>query len=352
MKQEIVDQLKSLSGNADLHEKELVLQLRRIVEAYDFRNQLEFEAKSLAKLMENKLPQLISNEKNENLISTGFEDLDQKLGGFSLSEMTVFGGRPGMGKTVLMVNLALQLAKKNPVLYFSFDLAADLLLNRFLSCLSKIPIQKLEQQQLDDTQKMDLIKVVETFHSLPIHVVDGMNSSLSLFKAYAQKMVEEKGIKIIIVDYLQLMNTHRFKNNRDLEISMITRELKNIARELKVCVLVSSQISRAVETRGGDKRPYLSDLRESGAIEQDADKVIFVYRPEYYGLIEDENGMPTEGIMELIISKNRTGPLDTSRVGFERETGILRDIKSENIQHFRFNTNRLDELNGSDDAPF
>jgi replicative DNA helicase len=126
-------------------------------------------------------------------------------------------------------------------------------------------------------------------------------------------------IKLVIIDYLQLMNAGSKSGNREQEISTISRSIKEIAKEINVPIIALSQLSRSVETRGGDKRPMLSDLRESGAIEQDADMVLFIYRPEYYGLIEDENGMPTEGIGEIIVAKHRNGSLDTVRLRFIKQ---------------------------------
>jgi replicative DNA helicase len=129
-------------------------------------------------------------------------------------------------------------------------------------------------------------------------------------KTYCEKMVAEKGIRVIAIDYLQMLSSNRYRHNRELEVSYISRTLKKIAKDLNICMIVTSQLSRSVETRGGDKRPLLSDLRESGAIEQDADKVIFVYRPDYYGITTDEDGNTTKGQLELLMVKNRTGAID------------------------------------------
>ncbi|MBK6953811.1 MAG: DnaB-like helicase C-terminal domain-containing protein [Crocinitomicaceae bacterium] len=157
-------------------------------------------------------------------------------------------------------------------------------------------------------------------------------------------------MKIIVVDYLQLMGSHRNRYNRETEMSIISRALKNIARDLNVCVIAASQLSRSVETRGGDKRPYLSDLRESGAIEQDADKVIFLYRGNYYGLIEDENGMPTDGIAELIVAKNRSGTLDNIRMSIDSEFTRFTDLDSADLNRkFFFKNDRLNSLKEDDD---
>ncbi|MBK7131222.1 MAG: DnaB-like helicase C-terminal domain-containing protein [Crocinitomicaceae bacterium] len=344
------DELKKLVELQGISEHELLHELRFLLEQRNFKQELGKEPKDFTELVKDKMDLLLNTNLEEGFLKTGFAQLDELTGGLHGGEMVVFGGRPGMGKTSVLVNLSLNLARQVPVLYFSFDLGADALMNRFISGLSEVPVQKIERIALDDAEKVELIKVMDEWKKLPLYIHDTGNHSLSLIRLMCEKAVKEKGVRVIVMDYLQLMKTHRFKNNRDLEISMITREIKNMARELGLCFLVSSQLSRSAETRGGDKRPYLSDLRESGAIEQEADKVFFVYRPEYYGLFEDETGMPTDGILELILAKNRTGPLNTIKLGFEKETGRLRNGVDQTWPAFKFNSGRLDEL--KDGAPF
>jgi replicative DNA helicase len=155
--------------------------------------------------------------------------------------------------------------------------------------------------------------------------------------------VEEFGVKVIFVDYLQLLSSNRYRNSRELEISHISRELKNLARDLNICVVATSQLSRSVEQRGGDKRPILSDLRESGAIEQDADKVFFLYRPEYYGFRINDMGMSNERLLELIMAKNRSGALERVRLKIDKE--FTRFIPFEEIQAtFEVNEDRMDDF--------
>jgi replicative DNA helicase len=166
----------------------------------------------------------------------------------------------------------------------------------------------------------------ETLHSkisgladAPLFIDDTPGLSIFELRAKCRRLKMQHDIQMVIIDYLQLMTAGVNGGNREQEISAISRSIKEIAKELNIPIIALSQLSRSVETRGGDKRPMLSDLRESGAIEQDADMVCFIYRPEYYGLIEDENGMPTEGVGEIIIAKHRNGSLDTIRLKFVKE---------------------------------
>jgi replicative DNA helicase len=163
------------------------------------------------------------------------------------------------------------------------------------------------------------------------------------FKALCKQHVEADKVKVVVIDYLQLLSERKTRQNRDAELSFITRELKNLAKDLQICIVASSQLSRSLETRGGDRKPLLSDLRESGAIEQNADKVLFIYRPEYYGFMQDEYGNSTQGLVELIVAKNRTGHLGS--IYFKRNATLSAYEPYDEPQHqFNFSPNRLDEL--------
>lgn len=347
-----MQKLKNLIQENYLDEKELLLELKKIITQNEFGDHLDKASVGLSELLQNKIQLLEQDHDAHQSIKTGFAELDKLLGGISPGELIVIGGRPGMGKTTLLANMALNIAPTSNVLYFSFDLSCYSLINRYIAITAGIPTNRLERNDIKEDEKNLLKNVQQNLNGLSLFIREDGNISLSLFKAICEKEIAEKKIKVIVIDYLQMMKTHRFKNNRDLEISMIMRELKTIAKEQNVCILISSQLSRSVETRGGDKRPYLSDLRESGSIEQDADKVIFVYRPEYYGLIEDEFGMPTDGIMELIVAKNRTGMLDTVKFNFERETGKINEAVPAGDFNFHFSQDRLNELNEDKNAPF
>jgi replicative DNA helicase len=189
------------------------------------------------------------------------------------------------------------------------------LANRFLSNISGISQYRLIKSELSDSETSAIIKAANILDKLPILIYDQYISSLYSVIEHSKILVQEHHAKVIVIDYIQLINNNHRRYNRETELSIISRELTRLAKTLNICLIVVSQLSRAVESRpGGSKRPQLSDLRESGAIEQDADKVLFIYRSAYYGLEVDENNEPTKDVVELIMAKNKTGPLDTVKI--------------------------------------
>jgi replicative DNA helicase len=254
---------------------------------------------------------LQSDSKPENLpIKTGWRNVDASIEGFRPGEFIVFGGRPGMGKTVVLIDLIKRISLRDPVLLISLELTAVQISNRIISSVLdyELPIKGPEDLRSIDKEKLDFL--AEYLEAMQLSICETTFDSMFALKSYCEKMVNEKGIRVIAIDYLQMLSSNRYRHNRELEVSYISRTLKKIAKDLNICMIVTSQLSRSVETRGGDKRPLLSDLRESGAIEQDADKVIFVYRPDYYGITTDEDGNTTKGQLELLMVKNRTGAID------------------------------------------
>ncbi len=207
---------------------------------------------------------------------------------------------------------------KMPVAIFSLEMSSIQLVNRLISAEAELPSEKIKKGSLEDFEWQQLIHKTDALGKAPIYIDDTPALSIMELRAKARRLKAKHDIKLIIIDYLQLMkgDTSKGGGNREQEIASISRALKGIAKELSVPVIALSQLSRAVETRGGDKRPMLSDLRESGSIEQDADMVMFLYRPEYYGITQDENGMPTTNVGEVIIAKHRNGSLDTIQLKF------------------------------------
>ena len=253
-----------------------------------------------------------------------------------------------MGKTMLLVNLSLHISKQVPVIFYSYELSEDLLATRFISILSLIPPDSIARRKLENYEIEALSSIEKKIKSHKIYINDCVSKSITSLKAQCQKQIEEYGAKVIVIDYLQMMSHPRFRSHREYEISYIIREIKNIARDYNVCVIVSSQLSREVEKRPGPKRPILSDLRDSGSIEQEADKVIFVYRPEYYCITEDEMGNSTSGLMELIVAKNRSGYDGDVFLKLNRSSMVLEDF-SGFTEDFQFFKERLDEI---DEPPF
>jgi replicative DNA helicase len=194
------------------------------------------------------------------------------------------------------------------------------LVNRLISAEAELEGDKIKKGNLEDYEWEQLVYKTSKLTEAPIFIDDTPALTILELRAKARRLVAQHNVELIIVDYLQLMSGDKSKatgsGNREQEIASISRALKNIAKELNIPVIAISQLSRAVETRGGDKRPQLSDLRESGSIEQDADMVLFLYRPEYYRITEDENGQSTKGIGEINIAKHRNGSLGTMKLKF------------------------------------
>lgn len=346
MKQDAINHIQSVISNQGLDEAEMMQQIKHLVYEFETKDKLIKESKPILELAKENLKTFQNNELSPDLIKTEFKALDMAIGGLSLGEFVVIGGRPSMGKTQFLVSLALNISVKVPTLYFTFDLSQTAITNRFISALSGVAVNKLIQNSLDTKDRARLVNVEMELEQHRILINDSSNSSISALKSQSLKHIQEDGVKIIIVDFLQMMSSNRYRNSREVEIGYISRELKNIAKDNNVCVIASSQLSRAVESRGGDKRPMLSDLRESGAIEQDADKVIFIHRPEYYGFLEDEDGNNVTGVAEILIAKNRNGRVDNIRLMVDNEFTKFKDFELMK-REFTISSYRLDEIDNN-----
>jgi replicative DNA helicase len=250
-----------------------------------------------------------------DFILSGLNNFDQTFGGFSKGEFIVLGGRPSMGKTQLLISICKGISENSSILYFTFDHSASLIASRFISSLSNIPIDQILQNNLDHNAKTKLAYYEKYVSKYKLHITD-QGIYIDDFKDQCLKYIKEVETKIIIIDYLQKMKAN--KNGNKSPLNTITSELSGFAKANGVVIIAISQLNRAVESRGGDKRPQLHDLRGSESIEEDADKVIFMYRPEYYSISIDEDGNYTKGVVELIMAKNKNGKLGTIK--------LLRDI--------------------------
>jgi replicative DNA helicase len=240
--------------------------------------------------------------------------------GWQESDLIIIAARPGMGKTAFTLSLANNAAAAGRgVAIFSLEMNDDQLVQRLISMTSMIQSSKLRDGNLDKEEFKLLHDAVEKLSEMPIYIDDTPAINIFELRAKCRRLKQNHDIGLVVIDYLQLMSAgdKTKRGNREQEISSISRALKGMAKELKVPVIALSQLSRAVETRGGDKRPQLSDLRESGAIEQDADIVTFIYRPEYYDLSDDMD-MP-DNMAEIIIAKHRNGSLGTVNLRFLKE---------------------------------
>ena len=277
----------------------------------------------------------ISNKEGLSGIPTGFDKLDKLTSGWQPSDLIIVAARPGMGKTALTLTMARNIAVdfNTPVAFFSLEMSSVQLITRLISSETGLSSEKLRTGKLEKHEWEQLNVKVKTLEKAPLYIDDTPSLSIFDLRAKARRLASQYGIKMIMIDYLQLMTAGGSQKggNREQEISMISRNLKALAKELNVPVIALSQLSRAVETRGGSKRPLLSDLRESGAIEQDADIVSFIYRPEYYKIDEwdDEERSPTEGQGEFIVAKHRNGGLENIRLKFIGHLG-----KFDNLDDF------------------
>jgi replicative DNA helicase len=253
-------------------------------------------------------------------VPTGFSALDRVTSGWQPSDLVIVAARPGMGKTAFVVSAMRNAAVdfKKPVAIFSLEMSSLQLVNRLISAEAELDSEKIKKGNLADYEWQQLNSKISALSSAPIFIDDTPALSIRELRAKCRRLKSQHDIQLIIIDYLQLMsgNDGGKGGNREQEIASISRALKGIAKELNIPVIALSQLSRSVETRGGDKKPQLSDLRESGSIEQDADMVIFLYRPEYYKITEDEMGNPTQGMGEVIIAKHRNGSLETVQLKF------------------------------------
>ena len=304
---------------------------------------------SARKLIQNAIKEI---ERIGNLpaglsgIPSGFSEIDEVTSGWQNSELIIIAARPGMGKTALVLSMARNIAVdfKMPLAIFSLEMSSIQLITRLITAETGLNQQKLRSGKLEPHEWTQLHHEIKEIEQADIYIDDTPALSVFDLRAKCRRLQSEHGIKMIIIDYLQLMTTKDHKGNREQEISHISRSLKSIAKELGVPVIALSQLSRAVENRPS-KRPVLSDLRESGAIEQDADIVSFIYRPEYYQISEWDYPPigPTEGEAEFIIAKHRNGPTDQIRLRFEKEL-----IKFSNLTDKVYSTGIESGINNED----
>lgn len=286
-----------------------------------------------------KLEELSNKEGGVSGVPSGFHKLDELTSGWQNSDLIIVAARPGMGKTALTLSMARNIAvgQKIPVAFFSLEMSSVQLIMRLISSEAEFPSDKLRTGKIEDKEWDILNTRVKELENAPLYIDDTPSLSIFELRAKARRLSSQYGIKIIIIDYLQLMtaaSNNKIGGNREQEISTISRNLKALAKELDIPIIALSQLSRGVESRNsgqGHRRPLLSDLRESGAIEQDADIVSFIYRPEYYKLEtwDDEENSPTKNQAELIVAKHRNGGLDNVRLKFIGKYG-----KFDNLDEF------------------
>lgn len=280
----------------------------------------------LKPVLEDTFEIIDSFHKREGLVTgvpTGYHELDEMTSGFQKSDLVIVAGRPSMGKTAFCLNVARNaaIAYKTSVGVFSLEMSNTQLAMRMLCSEARVDSHKVRTGKLPENEWQKLSLSVGRLASAPIFIDDSPALSVLEIRAKSRRLKSEHDIGLLIIDYLQLVKGPRTPESRQIEISMISQSLKALAKELDVPVVALSQLSRAVESRGGDRRPILSDLRESGAIEQDADVVLFIYRPEVYGPTEHE------GVAEIIIAKQRNGPTGTVKLHFHKDYVLFTNLE-------------------------
>ncbi|MFA8343888.1 MAG: replicative DNA helicase [Rhodothermaceae bacterium] len=260
------------------------------------------------------------NDMSKNAVPSGLMELDDILGGFQKTDLLIVAARPAMGKTAFSLSVARNAAvdHKIGVAYFSLEMATLQLVTRLICSEARIDAHSVRTGTFKAEDGPRISRTAHKLSEAPIFIDDTPGQTVLEIRAKCRRLKAERDIGLVVIDYLQLMSGGSNMESREREISTISRSLKGMAKELNVPVIALSQLNRAVESRN-DKRPMLSDLRESGSIEQDADNVLFLYRPEAYGIMADADGNPTEGTAEIIVAKQRNGPTGTAKTRFIKE---------------------------------
>lgn len=291
-------------------------------------NNFRSEYRTMGNVIHEAMEQIEAAQNSGNELtglSTGFVELDRLTAGFHPGTLLILAARPAMGKTAFALSMARNIAVefKKPVAFFTLEMTAEELAMRLISSESEINGQKLKKgERLQEWEKQQLMQKVAVLSEAPIYIDE--TSALTVFelRAKCRRLKKQHDIQMVFIDYLQLMQGNTDNNrpgNREQEVSYISRQIKALAKELRIPILALSQLSRAVETRGGSKVPQLSDLRESGAIEQDADIVMFIHRPEYYGQDADDEGHSAKGLAQIILAKHRSGSVGKINLRFRSE---------------------------------
>lgn len=343
---------------ADIVQKKYVL--RSLIDSADYISELSFEETSedieeVLDKAEKRIFAITSTPKGQKFISikqtlssawerieklhehpgelrgvpTGFKDLDQMLAGFQKSDLIILAARPSMGKTTLALDIARMTATKHgtPVGIFSLEMDSQQLVDRMLSAESRVNAWNLRTGRLStDSEFSRLRDSLDKLSKAPIYIDDQSSNSITKMRSFARRLKAEHGLGLIIVDYLQLMTTNKNYDSMVNQVTEISRSLKGLARDLDVPVLALSQLSRAIESRGG--KPRLSDLRDSGSIEQDADVVMFIHRDDKYNENSDK-----PGIAEIMIEKHRNGPVGKIELYFDEKTTTFLDIEKSNFEN-------------------
>ncbi|MEN2997846.1 MAG: replicative DNA helicase [Brevinematia bacterium] len=328
--------------NVDINEA-IEMAERKLLESIDIRRQYDyFKLRDIVVETLRGIQKLAKEKTVYTGVPSGYSAIDDMTGGFQRGDLIVFAGRPAMGKTAFALNLCLNMSKEGKkVLIFSLEMSKEQLVQRLLSTESKIDLKSLRTGNIKESDWESILEAAIRLSSLDVIIDDTPSASIIDIKSKARKIfAKEKGIDAIIIDYLQIIEVPKgisVIRSRNEEIGFISRNLKALAKELNIPVIVLSQLSRSVEKRV-DKRPILSDLRESGSIEQDADLVAFLYRDEYYNPSTDK-----KNIVEIILSKQRNGPVGTVELLFIKEIGKFESLSVSDFSYEEFPRDEYEE---------
>ena len=315
------------------------------------------QVKGLMKEAINELQAKKTRKDGITGVPSGFIDLDNITSGWQPSDLVIIAGRPSMGKTAFVLSMMrnASIDHEMPIALFSLEMSSLQIVNRLISSEAELDSDKIKKGNLKDYEWQQLLHKTDQLNNAKIFIDDTPALSILELRAKSRRLKSQHDIQCIIVDYLQLMSGEYGKSsgNREQEIASISRSLKAIAKELNVPVLALSQLSRAVETRGGDKRPVLSDLRESGSIEQDADMVLFIYSADRYDITEDEDGNLTAGVAEVLLRKNRNGPTGKVKLKFIERFAKFADMSSnDEMTTNKFQSKANGNFNSEKNDPF
>ena len=319
------------------------------------------ETLPIREVIASAIEEIENNQKRTDGLSgvpSGYTGIDRVTLGWQASDMIIIAARPAMGKTAFVLTMARNMAVNHhvPVAFFSLEMSSVQLAKRLLISETGLSSEQIRGgKKLKDFELIQLNERIKDLSKAPLYIDDTPGMSIYEFRSKARKQVRQNGVKLIIIDYLQLMTGPvELRGMREQEVSNISRSLKGIAKELNIPIIALSQLSRAVETRGGNKRPQLSDLRESGAIEQDADIVMFIHRPEYYGMADDD--VANKGLAEIIIAKHRNGSTENVNMKFRASEAKFVDADEADFGEISFAgdggmvTQRESSLNSFSDA--
>jgi replicative DNA helicase len=309
------DETSDVDDLLDYSERELL----NIAEGH-----IKKETVRINNLLKTAIEQIEEAGKRKDSLSgvpSGFTRLDRITSGWQNSDLIIIAARPSMGKTAFVLSMARNMAVDHdrPVAFFSLEMSSIQLVNRLIIGETQLPTDKIRTGRLENYEWEQLEYKIKDLEKAPIYVDDTPAISIFEFRAKCRRLKQKYNIQAVVIDYLQLMTGSKDSGSREQEVSNISRSLKSVAKELDIPIIALSQLNRSVEMRSGNKRPQLSDLRESGAIEQDADLVIFIHRPEYYGLDVDEDGNSLKGVAEIIVAKHRNGATGDVHLKFVRE---------------------------------